>query len=106
MIEAPLPIDSGESDVSFWIRVKPQARRPGVGGVHGDALQVTVAAPAQKGRANAACVAALAAALQVPRSAVRLDPGARGRHKRVRVCGDPNALCERLHALAGYRRVG
>jgi uncharacterized protein (TIGR00251 family) len=86
--------------VAFWIHVTPRARRPAVAGCHGDALRVTVAAPPANGLANAACVRALAEALGVKRSAVELDPGSRGRRKRVQVTGDPDALAARLKALA------
>ena len=72
-----------------------------VGGCHADALRVQVAAPPADGLANAACVEALAEALDVRRSAVSLDPGSRHRRKRVRVDGDPAGLAARLVQLAG-----
>jgi uncharacterized protein YggU (UPF0235/DUF167 family) len=36
----------------------------------------------------------------LPRARVGIDPGARGRRKRVRVDGDPEALAPQLAALA------
>jgi len=42
----------------------------------------------------------------VGRAAVDLDPGARGRRKRVQVAGDPAVLAARLRGLAGPRAVG
>ena len=92
--------------VSFWIHVHPRAARAGVGGVHGDALRVAVREPPVEGRANAACVRALAEALGVPRAAVSIDPGAKGRRKRVEVAGDPEALAARLADLAGMAGPG
>lgn len=92
--------------VSFWIHVSPRAARAGVGGVHGDALRVAVREPPVEGKANAACVRALAEALGVPRAAVSLDPGAKGRRKRVEVAGEPAALAARLAALAGMAGPG
>jgi hypothetical protein len=86
--------------VAFWIVVTPRASREQVGGLRGDALRVTVQAPPVEGEANAACVRVLASALDVRRSDVWLDPGARGRRKRVRVRGDAAALGRRLEALA------
>lgn len=92
--------------VAFWIHVSPRSRRAGVGGIHGDALRVAVREPPADGRANAACVAALAEALSVARSAVRLDPASRHRRKHVEVEGDPTRLEARLEALAGAAELG
>jgi uncharacterized protein (TIGR00251 family) len=85
----------------FWIHVTPRSRRESVGGLHGDALRVAVTAPPIEGQANEACARALARALGVRRAAVRIDPGARGRRKRIQVDGDPEALEARLGGLAG-----
>jgi uncharacterized protein len=87
--------------IAFWIHVTPGAKRQAVGGAHGDALRIAVQAPPVEGRANAACVEALACAFEVKRPAVALDPAARGRRKRVRIAGDSAALAARLAALAG-----
>jgi len=95
-----LEVSRSDSGVAFFIHVTPRARRPGVGGCRADALRVQVGAPPADGLANAACVAALAAALGVRRSAISLDPGSRNRRKRVRVDGDPGRLEARLAQLA------
>jgi uncharacterized protein YggU (UPF0235/DUF167 family) len=87
--------------VGFWIHVTPRASRERVGGAHGGALRVSVCEPPVEGEANAACVRTLARALGVGRAAVALDPGAKGRRKRVEVAGEPGALEARLRALAG-----
>lgn len=89
------------SGLTFWIHVAAGAKREAVGGTRGDALRVAVQAPPVEGRANVACVKALAGALGVKRSEVVLDPGARGRRKRVQVAGNAAELAARLAALAG-----
>ncbi len=86
--------------VALWILVTPRAQRPGVGGFRGDALRVGVREPPVEGRANAACVRALAEALGVRVRDVRLDPAVRGRRKRVEVSGDADRLARRLGELA------
>jgi hypothetical protein len=91
------PVPAG---VAFELHVTPRARRPGVGGCHDGALRIGVAAPPESGRANAACVIAVAAALGVRRHAIHIDPASRHRRKRVRVDGDPQALATRLSELA------
>jgi uncharacterized protein (TIGR00251 family) len=100
-----LAIDSRPDGVGFWIHVTPRARRESVAGLHGDALRVSVKAPPVEGKANEACARAMAEALEVPRSSVQIDPGARGRRKRVDISGEPETLLERLAALAQERRL-
>jgi uncharacterized protein (TIGR00251 family) len=93
-------VSGPERGFAFWIHVTPRARRDGVGGRHGDALRVAVREPPESGRANAACLEALAEAFAVSRARVELAAGARGRRKRVRVAGDPAALERRFEELA------
>ena len=82
----------------FGVRVKPGARRAGVGGRWaGDALVVAVAAPAVEGRANEAVRAALATAFAVRRRDVTIVTGTHGRDKVVEIAdGDPARLAELL----------
>ena len=87
--------------LAFWIHVTPRARREAVGGFQGDALRVAVAAPPVEGKANAACVNALAEAFGVKRGDVAIHPGAKGRRKRVRLRGETRALEAKLQKLAG-----
>jgi uncharacterized protein (TIGR00251 family) len=90
-----------EDGLAFWIHVMPRARREAVGGRQGDALRVAVKAPPVGGKANAACVEALAEAFGVERRDVEIHSGARARRKRVRVTGETRALEEKLQKLAG-----
>lgn len=87
----------------FWIHVTPRASRRAVGGRRGDALRVAVECPPVDGRANAACVEALAQAFGVKPRAVELEHGVRGRRKRVRIHGPEGALARRFEALAESR---
>lgn len=92
--------------VAFWIHVTPRAAHERIGGVHGGALRLSVREPPVAGAANAACVRLLALALAAPRGAIDLDPGAKGRRKRVRVSGEPSALEQALRRLAGMAGSG
>ncbi len=69
------------------IRVMPRAARPGLGGLRDRRLIVRVAAAPVDGAATHSALAALAAALDVPLSAVRLVSGASSRNKTVAVQG-------------------
>jgi len=86
--------------VTFAVVVHPRSRRPGVGGLQGDALRVAVREPPVDGRANEAVRRTLAVALGVGRDAVDVDPVARARRKRVRVQGDAETLERALRGLA------
>lgn len=74
------------------IRVKPGAARPGVGGEHGGALVVRVAARAVEGKATEAALRAVADALGVRRRDVTLVSGATSRDKVLAVEGDATRL--------------
>lgn len=74
------------------IRVRPGASRTAVGGAHGDALAVRVRERAVDGKATEAALRAVAAALGVPRRAVRLVSGPTSRDKVLAVTGDPAVL--------------
>jgi uncharacterized protein (TIGR00251 family) len=100
--------------VSFWrteaagvlvrVKVQPKARRPGLDGLRdaadGPRLRIAVTAAPEDGRANRAACEALAAALGVASSAVEVTQGATSREKLLRVAGEPDALADRLAALA------
>jgi uncharacterized protein YggU (UPF0235/DUF167 family) len=74
-----------------------------VGGSYGDAraLVVAVTERAVDGKATAAALRAVAAALGVPRSAVTLLTGAVSRDKVLLVRDPPADFAERLEALRG-----
>ncbi len=106
---AGLEIQRLAGGVAFWIHVTPRAARERLGGIHGGALRIAVREPPVEGAANAGCVRALAKALATSRGAIDLDPGAKGRRKRVRVSGDPAVLeraLQRLAGMAGSQAVG
>jgi uncharacterized protein YggU (UPF0235/DUF167 family) len=69
--------------------------------MHGGALRVAVCEPPEEGRANEACLRALAKVLGLRPTAVELEAGSRGRRKRVRIAGDPELLERRVRELAG-----
>ena len=93
-----LRISDVTGGVRFNIRVQPRSSKPGVGGLHGDALKVRVNAPPVDGAANVAVVEELADALDVPASAIRIVSGATSRSKVVEVRGVPAG---RVEGLAG-----
>jgi uncharacterized protein (TIGR00251 family) len=83
------------------LRVSPGARRPGVGGRHGDAWKVRVSEPPEDGRANEAVLRLLARTLDVPRRDLEVVSGHTSREKIVVLNGLEQAQVERLLSEAG-----
>jgi hypothetical protein len=76
-------------DVVIDVRVIPRARKTELGGERHGAYVVRLASPPVDGAANAELIAFLAETLGLPRRAVRIVSGERGRAKRVAVEGMP-----------------
>jgi len=69
------------------IRVIPRAGKSGIAGVRGGALLVRLNAAPVDGAANAELIEVLSEVLDVPKRAVSIVTGERGRQKRVRIDG-------------------
>ena len=82
-----LDVMQDSEGVSFAVRVSPRASRSAVLGEHGGALKVSLAAPPVEGEANTALCELLAKRLGVPKRAVRIVRGERGKSKTVRIEG-------------------
>ena len=82
-----IPIKNRGDAVRFAVYVQPRASRTEIAGIHGDALKIRLAAPPVEGEANAELVSSLAKVLGVPKSAVRIVRGHRGRRKVLEVAG-------------------
>ncbi len=81
--------------------VSPGARRSELVGRQGDAWKVRVAAPPERGRANAAVCEVLAGLLGVPRGDVAVVSGGTGRRKVVEVASLAAGEIDRRLAAAG-----
>lgn len=90
------------------IRVKPGASRTAVGGSHpgpyGLAVIVAVGARPVEGQATEAALKALAGAIGVRPSALRLRSGAASRDKLVELADPPADLPDRVAELLAGRR--
>jgi uncharacterized protein (TIGR00251 family) len=80
-------------DVLLTVWVVPGSSRSSVDGLHGDALKVRVAAPPERGRANAAVADLLGGVLGVT---VHLESGANARRKVFRAPGVSAADAARM----------
>jgi uncharacterized protein (TIGR00251 family) len=80
------------------VLARPGARRNGVQGEQNGALKVAVTAPPEDGRANAALVEVLRAALGVKRSQIELVSGQTSREKKFLIRGLKKGELERVIA--------
>jgi len=78
--------------VVLSVRVIPRSGRAGLAGARDGALLVRLTAPPVEGAANAELIEILADAIGVPKRAISIASGERGRSKRVKVDGVTAAL--------------
>ena len=99
-----------EARFRFAVRVKPGARRAGIGGrwdgAAEAALLVAVAAPAVEGKANEAVRRAVADAFGVRSRDVRIVSGERSRDKLVELDPAPSDAQDRFSTLLGQPPYG
>ena len=94
-----LKIDEDRTGLKFNIYVQPRSSRNQVMGLHGDALKVKIKAPPVEGAANKMCIAVLAKALKIPKSAIEIVSGQASRAKRVQVRGKDEDCHEETERL-------
>ena len=100
--DAPWNLRGG--DVLLSVRLTPKASRDEIAGVARLAdgrsiMKVRVRAAPEDGKANEALLRLLAKTLGVPPSAVRIEWGAGGRTKTLRLQGDSASMVGRLERL-------
>jgi uncharacterized protein (TIGR00251 family) len=89
---------AGTARLTLQIHAQPNAKTTGAAGLHGNALKVRIAAPAVDDKANAMLLAWLAAALQLPRNALKIRSGATSRRKVVEIQPADAAIAARAAA--------
>jgi uncharacterized protein (TIGR00251 family) len=87
-----LPYRADGNDLLIHVRATPGARTEGLDGIADGAdgaqfLKVKVRAKPEDGKANAALIAVLAKAMNLPRSALTLESGMTSRIKTIRISG-------------------
>jgi uncharacterized protein (TIGR00251 family) len=79
------------------VKVQPGAGRSEVSGFSGGVLQLKIAAPPEKGKANRELIAFLSRLLGVKRSSISIVKGATGRNKLIAIEGlAPDEIVKRL----------
>jgi len=99
----PPPFAPARDGLRVFLRVRPGAGRNAVGAPAveadgGTRLKVSVTAPAEGGKANAALIKLLAKEWRLPKSAFQIAAGAGGRRKTVLVHGPADALAAAIGA--------
>lgn len=84
-----MSLNATPRDGALWvdILVVPRSSRPRLGPFVGDRVKVAVTAPPVDGKANAAVIEVVAAALGLPRAAIEIVRGESGRRKTLRITG-------------------
>ena len=96
----PVLIQLHADGATLAVRVQPKAKRNAVAGEQAGALKVSVTAPPEDGRANAAVLELLRDVLELSRGQAELLSGHTNRNKVVLVRGiTPQQLTERLSGL-------
>jgi uncharacterized protein (TIGR00251 family) len=90
---------SAEPAVELNVRVIPRARKTEISGERDGALVVRIAAPPVDGAANEALIEFFSDALRVPRRAVQIVSGERGRQKRLAIAG---VTISRIHEVLKF----
>ena len=83
----PVHIQNSDLGATFAVRIHPRASRTAITGTLAGALKLAVSAPPIEGRANEALVEFFSGLFRVPRSAVQIATGERGRNKVIRIAG-------------------
>ncbi|MHA1569690.1 MAG: DUF167 domain-containing protein [Alphaproteobacteria bacterium] len=98
---SPIPFAAAKAGLRVFLKVAPGAARNAVGApvVEADGgarLKVSVTAPAEGGKANAAVVKLLAKEWRLPKSSFKISAGSGARRKTVFVHGATDALMDAI----------
>jgi uncharacterized protein len=91
-----LEIEERDGAIVLLVRAQPRASKDEIAGEMGGALRIRLRAPAVEDRANEALIEFLAQLLKTPKSAVRIQSGAKSRTKRVEIRGATRQQIETL----------
>ncbi len=80
-------VESTENGVIVRVRVRPKASKNAVSAEPGRRVRIAVTAPPEDGAANKAVVKLLAKTVGVPKSAVKITHGGKGRDKTLSLDG-------------------
>jgi uncharacterized protein (TIGR00251 family) len=100
-----LNLTGADGAVRLIVRVVPRADRTAIDGVtHTGALRVRLTAPPVEGAANAALTALLADVLGLPKRAIAILRGERGREKTLQIAAPTAVIRARLRSATDRAR--
>ena len=77
------------NEILIHVHVSPNAGRNEVSGIHGDALDIRISAPAVDGKANSALTDFVSEYFSLKKRQVQIKSGEKSRNKTLRlICGD------------------
>jgi hypothetical protein len=80
--------------------VQPKSSRTRITGLHDGSIKLAITAPPVEGKANTQVIAFIAKLFKIPKSAVTIQSGQQGRHKKIGIAGISPAEIRRI--LAPY----
>lgn len=97
-------VSTSADGIRLTVRLTPKASRNAISGPlelpSGDsALKISITAPPESGKANAALIKVLAKAFRVPKSAIAIVQGAADRNKLLTISGPAKTLMSTLARL-------
>jgi len=100
---AALPLSELPGGIRVAVRLTPRASRDAVHGLAREAdgsgaLRVSVTAPPEDGKANAALIKLLAKSWRIPKSSISIASGATSQRKTVLVAGERPAIRKTLES--------
>lgn len=103
------PFSPASGGVLVAVRLTPKASTSRIGNIRTgadgrQALKVSVTAPPEGGKANAALIALLAKEWKMTKGGITIERGARGRDKTVFLAGDAEVLMGKLRAWSRRRK--
>lgn len=95
-----IPLHTSPKGVVLQVKVHPRARRNAIAGVVGEAIKLSVTAPADQGKANQAVLELLAEIFETPVADITIVSGLTSSRKVIRLDGlSEAAVRQRLQGI-------
>lgn len=91
-----LDFQQNQDGITLSVKVIPNSSRDEIMGLHDTALKIKVSAPPENGKANQAVILALAKALHINKTSIKIISGQTQPHKQIQINGITSQDIEQL----------